>query len=1122
MFRAQFLGSLLFIVFLCISCNSDRQEDIKSGFRLLDPQVSGFDFTNILYEEQLTNPFNYVNLYMGGGVSIGDINNDGLQDIYMTSNMGTSKLFLNKGKLKFEDITLKARVATKGWCTASTMADINNDGWLDIYVCRSYHDDPDLRGNLMFINNGDGSFSERSKTLGINDMNYSICAAFFDYDLDGDLDLLTGNHPRYVMMPAKVHYDFWKNPVSRFSNRLFRNDGNSFTEQTSEAGILSYGHTLGLSITDFNLDGYPDIYISVDHAEPDYLFKNNANGTFTNVLYETMRQTSKSSMGLDVGDVNHDPYPDIFVSEMLSEDHFREKVNMDMTNIDRFSFFVDSMGYKYYQMHNFMHLNNGNNTFSDVSQLTNTHKSDWSWSALFMDFDNDSWQDLFVANGFYKNVYHKDNKKVLDSIMYQLGNDMAAKNRAAQEYSLDIPIDKIPNYFFKNKGDLNFEKYTEQAGLDVPTISTGSAYGDLDNDGDLDLVISNVGHPSMIYENISVGMNYIRFEFDHDPDRNAIGSRIYIQHDGTFQSRELYTTRGFQSSSEPFIHFGLGKSTIIESVEVVWPDGKTQLLSNIPANKTINLKYKDAGSHKVDFPVPDQYFNTIAAKDKGIDVYHHENIFRDYDVQVLLPHKMSEYGPFPAVGDVNGDKLDDIYYPGPHQQMGRLYIQNSDNSFSFVRQDIFFRNRDHEDGHSVFFDADGDGDNDLLVASAAYEFDNSNALNASRLYLNDGKGKFKLGQLFDNHNHPASCISLVDFDNDGDTDFFLGGRVKPHAYPFPGKSALFINNGSGKFTNTIDQFAPGLEESGMIRDAVWTDIDNDGDQDLITVGEWMPVSIWINENSILKNRTDQYFETSQTGWWNTIEMADLDNNGVPEFIIGNLGLNYKYKASIEKPFIVYAGDFDDNNTSDIALGTYYGDMLYPVRGKSCSTQQLPEFADVYKTYSTYASLGLEDVYGPRLEGALKLEVNNFASVIMKLNTETGKFETWELPRMAQISPVNGIVAIDLNGDNLKDLVLGGNLYQSEVETGRADAGNGLVLINQGNLEFKALTVNESGLYIPEDVKSLNLINNDPPLILVGINGGHQKIVEFRKKKSELDNHLSNKLVEESSDKKTNF
>ncbi|NNF20604.1 MAG: VCBS repeat-containing protein [Saprospiraceae bacterium] len=980
------------------------------------------------------------------------------------------------------------------------MADVNNDGWLDIYVCRTYIGEQEDRRNLMFINNKDGSFTEKAEILGIADTNYSVAASFFDYDVDGDLDLIVGNHPRYRVVSLNTHYDYWKNPVKEFSNRLYRNDGERFTEVTEDAGILSYGFTLAVSTSDFTYDGYPDIFITVDHDEPDFIFKNNGDGTFSNILETVINQSSLSSMGIDAGDLNHDRFPDLFVAEMLSEDHYREKVSMSMQSVDRFSYLVDTMGYKYYQMHNFMYMNNGDETFSDVSQLAGVSKSDWTWASLFMDFDNDGWQDLYCTNGLYRDVFNKDKRKKLDETMMSLQGDMEKMNKAAEEYSRNSTQTKIKNYLFKNTGELEFEKYSDQAGLSHETISTGAAYGDLDNDGDLDLIISNIGEESFLYENISKpDNNFLSIELKGSSKINPIGTKVHAYTGDEIQSRELLTTRGFQSSCQPRIHFGLGESEKVDKVEVIWPDNKLQVLKNVKANKILSLDYNDA-TQIYNYNTSSEKNKLLSVKagiDYNLDYIQSENDFNDYEVQVLLPHKLSEYGPFISVADVNADELDDIFIGSPHGQPSVLYLQNSDGEFNKSNQELFEKHKDFEDGQSHFFDADGDGDVDLFVTSTGYEFQRDSELYQSRLYMNNGKGSFQFSkESLPEFRHSSSCVKSADFDNDGDLDLFVGGRLNPHSYPLPGTSALFINDGNGLFSDKISEIAPGLRDLGMIKDALWTDINNDGLKDLIVVGEWTPVSMWINQNGSLVENSKQFLNKEDFGWWNRIVEADLDNNGLNDYILGNLGFNYKYKATEDKPFMVYAKDFDMSGSDDIVLGTYYGDVIYPVRGKSCSSEQIPDLKMEFDSYEKFALADITQVYGEGLDDALKYEVNQFASVIL-YQDEPGVFNMKELPRMAQISPVNDIIVKDLNDDGFQDLILGGNLYQSEIETGRADSGNGLVLINKKDKHFKSLQVYESGLNIRGDVKSLSPIKiAGKEMVLVGNNKDAIQLIEI--------------------------
>ncbi|MBT8229453.1 MAG: VCBS repeat-containing protein, partial [Bacteroidia bacterium] len=707
---------------------------------------------------------------------------------------------------------------------------------------------------------------------------------------------------------------------------------------------------------------------------------------------------------------------------------------------------------------------------------------------------------LYCTNGLYRDVFNKDKRKKLDETMMSLQGDMEKMNKAAEEYSRNSTQTKIKNYLFKNTGELEFEKYSDQAGLSHETISTGAAYGDLDNDGDLDLIISNIGEESFLYENISKpDNNFLSIELKGSSKINPIGTKVHAYTGDEIQSRELLTTRGFQSSCQPRIHFGLGESEKVDKVEVIWPDNKLQVLKNVKANKILSLDYNDA-TQIYNYNTSSEKNKLLSVKagiDYNLDYIQSENDFNDYEVQVLLPHKLSEYGPFISVADVNADELDDIFIGSPHGQPSVLYLQNSDGEFNKSNQELFEKHKDFEDGQSHFFDADGDGDVDLFVTSTGYEFQRDSELYQSRLYMNNGKGSFQFSkESLPEFRHSSSCVKSADFDNDGDLDLFVGGRLNPHSYPLPGTSALFINDGNGLFSDKISEIAPGLRDLGMIKDALWTDINNDGLKDLIVVGEWTPVSMWINQNGSLVENSKQFLNKEDFGWWNRIVEADLDNNGLNDYILGNLGFNYKYKATEDKPFMVYAKDFDMSGSDDIVLGTYYGDVIYPVRGKSCSSEQIPDLKMEFDSYEKFALADITQVYGEGLDDALKYEVNQFASVIL-YQDEPGVFNMKELPRMAQISPVNDIIVKDLNDDGFQDLILGGNLYQSEIETGRADSGNGLVLINKKDKHFKSLQVYESGLNIRGDVKSLSPIKiAGKEMVLVGNNKDAIQLIEI--------------------------
>lgn len=1111
-FRLVLLISFIGLMVGSCESTSDSKGDVSEGEKplppvpmdVLTPDQTGVDFVNQFDMSEMRSPLDYVNVFNGGGVAVADFNNDGLTDLYFTGNLSNNKMYFNKGNFEFEDVTEKAGVtAYNSWSTAATVVDINRDGWMDLYVCRSYHNDPIRRANLLYVNNGDGTFTERGQEYGIADDNYSIAAVFFDADRDGNVDLFVGNHPRNLSVPIEERYEKWLDPVEESTDNLFINNGDgTFTKRTKEAGMFNHGWTLGVVAADLNQDGWIDIYVAVDHDEPDRFYLNNGDGTFSQSVEEYFKHTSFSSMGLDAGDINNDGLLDLFVLDMLAPDQYREKTQMGSMNPEKFWSDVER-GWHYQYMRNMLHVNNGEGHFSEVGQMAGIHRTDWSWSALMADWDNDGWKDIYVTNGYYRDILDKDHRDNFNNTIRDHHEDKARMTQLISNYTTSVGATRLDNYFFHNNKDLTFTDRSEELGIAINGFSSGAAYADLDNDGDLDLIINNIDEPASIVRNNERekrGYHYLRFAFVQPKDRCIEGASITIFSKEGQQYQEYSLTRGFQSSVESFIHFGLGRESVVSKVVVRWLDNKTQVLENVKADQVIQLKYEDAshGASEERNSVKPIFSNATGTK--GLEYVHDENDFDDYTYQVLLPHKMSQFGPFITKADVNGDGLEDIFVGGPHKQAGTLFIQDKAGHFSRKNQPALMEHKNYEDMGALFFDADGDGDLDLYVVSGGNEFSPGSSYYQDRLYLNDGAGEFTYApDMLPEIAGSGSCVRAVDFDGDGDLDLFVGGRHNPRKYPSPGQTYL-LENREGKFVDVTEEKAPGLSRIGMVTDAVWQDLNGDGDVDLLVVGEWMPLTFFIQENGEWKDQTKTFAPPQSEGWWNRVVPADLNGDGLVDFVVGNLGKNYKYLASPEKPFLVYGGDLDSNGTYDIVLSWIEDGTPYPVRGKQCSSEQIPEIKKKFPTYDAFGRATLEEIYGEDLENALHYKVHTFANSIL-WNRGNGRFELTELPSNAQVSLGNGIIVDDFDKDGKLDIILAGNLYTSEVETGRADAGLGVFLKGKGDGKFTSYTAHRTGLLLEGDVKDLQTINladgttiliaakNNAPLQVVTLQGG---------------------------------
>jgi len=1089
---------LIFVFIVVYSCKRDasapQSNEGSKLFTFIDPKESGITFVNKLTEVPDEHIFNFNYLYNGAGVAIGDINNDGLQDIYFTGNRAEDKLYLNKGDFKFEDISQKSGIAAfDGWKNGVVMADVNGDGWLDIYVCRGgFKNDPKKNTNLLFINKKDGTFSEEGTRYGIGDPGFSMTASFFDFDNDNDLDLYVANRPDkfYLDIPAVMAGK--KNPGLLCGDHLFRNNGdNSFSDISETAGITNnYGFGLSVTTGDLDQDGFQDIYVSNDFIENDYYYHNNGNGTFTESIKKISRHTPFYSMGTDFGDLNNDGFEEIFTVEMRPEDYKRSKTSMPVMNPKQFDT-MRIVGIHEQYMHNALQLNNGNGSFSEISQYSGVDKTDWSWATLLSDFDNDGWKDIFVANGIRRDLYDRDS---YGKLMYDLQHNNSKKS--TEEILSNLPAAKIVNYVFQNQKNLKFKKVMNDWGIKEPSFSNGAAVADLDNDGDLDLVVNNIQDPAFVYKNNS-NQNYCRLALD-GPEKNkfGIGAKITLKTPEGIQYAEVRNARGYLSSSEYIVHFGLGDQKTVNEIIVKWPDGKVSDLKEPAINKVLSVKYSESENEAKDGQGSELLF--VDKSDVISPAFtHKENMnFNDYKVQVLLPHRLSRLGPKLSVADVNGDGKEDFFVGGAKDQSGAIYFQTENGSFSLSKQAALIADSKYEDLGSGFFDADNDGDVDLYVVSGGTE-SSEGANYQDRLYLNDGKGNFtKFAKNLPTIISSGSCVSFIDFDADGDLDIFRGGRTIPDKYPFPPRSYFLKNNGKGVFEDVSNIVAKEIMQLGMITSTCVTDLNGDKIPELVLAGEWMPIKIFEIKNGVfVESALSQQLKNTE-GWWYSLSNADLDGDGDQDLLCGNLGENYKFHASVEKPFQVYGNDFDHNGSIDIVLAKYNGSNLVPVRGKQCSGEQMPFINVKFPSFNAFADAKLEDIYGKGLDSSVHYSAKLFASVA--LMNEGGSLKLVELPGEVQFSTAQSILSADFNADQKLDLFVAGNQYGAEVETTRADASIGAFFQGNGNGSWKFIHPSSSGVFLPYDVKDAKLIHvGGTKAVLVSVNNGNLKLLQWK-------------------------
>ncbi|MDA0193506.1 MAG: VCBS repeat-containing protein [Bacteroidetes bacterium] len=1070
-------------------------------FEKLPPHETGIDFANILQEEIASghNRFQFDYFYNGAGVGVADLNNDGLQDLVFTGNQVDNKIYLNKGNLRFEDLINNAGInKNKGWSTGVTFADVNQDGLLDIYISQGGPLGFD-RSNLLFINQGNMKFSEEASSYGLADQGITTQSVFFDYDRDGDLDCLVMNeNPLYGYPPGEFHYVLKNEPniLEATSSHLYRQEEGHFVDITKEAGLLSATFGLGLVASDINQDGWIDIYIANDYFIPDALYINQKDGTFKNEIKTRTGHVSFSGMGADIADINNDGHEDIFVLDMASKDHYRAKTLMASMDVKLFDYLTNKPGYQEQYMFNTLQLNNGDDTFQDISHVAGLAKTDWSWAGLLVDLNNDSNKDVLVTNGTQFSINNDYLKKIRD-LEKNYPNEIP--DHELEKLLREIPSEKLTNVLYRNEGHLKFIDVTKEWGLDEPTFSNGAITADLDKDGDLDIVINNNNDKASIYRNLTVEKkagSYLRVL-----GKGLLSEsfpKITIHYDGQIQVVEIKRVRGYLSAIEDWAHFGLGKVEIVDTVQVRWPSGKYEERYNVEANNTITFNEEDAKADIVTRKSSKGYFEELKDAQLRLSYAHKESVYDDFVTETLLPCKQSTMGPFLSKGDINGDGADDVFIGGAKGEPGVIYIQNK-GRFYQLNDAVLNADRQSEDMGSLIFDFDQDGDNDLLVLSGGNEHKEGSKQYANRLYLNDGQGHFtKSGDnLLDTQRLSSKSVASIDYDRDGDNDLIIGNRMVPGKYPLSSPSFIYENE-KGVLKDVTDSVAPDLLSFGAVNQVISTDFNNDQWTDFIVVGEWTGIGFFRNVNGAFVQVTDAYGLGNLKGWWFSVTETDANNDGFKDYIIGNIGLNSKYKASNDEPLRIYSGDFDVNGTYDMMLSYQYKDNYVPLRGLECSSGQIPILTKKFPTYSSFANATIVDLFGAKnVENAYLREVTEFRSILL-LNNKGQSFDIKPLPIEAQLFPLLSCVPYDINGDGFEDLILAGGIYNTEVETPRLDAGTGLILLSDGEGIYTNVKSVESGLDLKGNVKSLALIRlkeTGTMLLMAGVNNDNLRLFE---------------------------
>ena len=1093
---------------MMLSACSSKKKAGDPLFEALDYKRTGLNFSNNLTYNKNFNLFKYIYFYNGSGIGAGDFNNDGLIDLFFGSNQEQNSLYLNTGGLKFKDVTKAAAIPQDGgWSTGISVVDINNDGLLDIYVCRvgqyeTLHSKNQLLINQGINKNGIPTFVNKAHEYGLDFSGFSTQAAFFDYDNDGDLDMFLLNHSVHQNGTFRPRHDFDGSYHPLSGDRIFRNDGNIFTDVTKQTGINStaIGYGLGIAIADINLDGYPDIYIGNDFHEDDYLYINQKNGTFKQESEQRLMHTSQYSMGVDVADVNNDAYPEIISMDMLPSDPYILKRSLGEDSYDLFNEKI-SMGYSYQYTRNNLQFNRRNGLFSEVGLYSGIAATDWSWAPLWMDFDNDGLKDLFISNGIPKRMNDIDYINFISNgeVQQKINED----NMQAKDMSLinKFPEIKIPNKFFKNNGNLSFIDEQNNIQNNQPTFSNGSVYADLDNDGDLDIVVNNIDNPAVVYENKTnnkpVG-SYLQITVQGpEKNRNATGARIILFSGNEIRTYEKYGAKGFMSSMELPFQIGL-KNTKVDSLILLWPDNTYQKLTTNPVRQHIVYQ---KGLPRFDFVIlANHYANrTLPVKDitgdVGLDFLHQENHFVEFDREPLIPHMVSTEGPALAVADINKDGLDDIFIGAARNQKSAVFLQQPSGKFIKTLQPVLSRDSIYEDVSACWTDVNKDGFIDLVVASGGNEFYGKDAHNTPRVYLNDGKANFsKLDNAFDSLYITASCVVPYDFNGDGYEDLFIGGRVVPWEYGQIPQSYLLLNNRKGKFIDVTNTYAKGLSKAGFVTNALWFDIDKDGDKDLLLSLEWGSITAFVNEGG----RFEKKELTDRKGWWNFILPCDIDGDGDMDLIAGNLGLNSRLKASPDKPVRLYYNDFDGNGKKEQVLTYYIDEKELPFANKAELEKQIPVIKKNFLYAEDFAKAGLADIFNKEKLGEADKRTADYFSNAVLINNGHGQFATRALPWQAQLTTYKDAVVVNANDDNLPDVLLVGNYYDNNIEMGRYDADFGMLLINRGQGKFACQTLN--GLAIKGQVRHVQKISiKSKTAYMLARNSDSAKVIQFTKR-----------------------